>query len=188
MTYRGPDRRFRGRTICIGYNEDTITVYDSTNRNGNPASEVLSSLAYPGATYTHQGWWTDERHEFIILNDELDEVDGNGPAASGRPVTHIIDLRDLRNPKATGTFFAADLKGVDHNTYVVDGLAYQSNYGNGIWVHDIRSIRRNPTGSDVSVEAFFDIFPDDDAAGGVVANSGTCKSSCHDMCSSETDC
>jgi hypothetical protein len=55
----------------------------------------------------------------------------------------------------------------------VDGLAYQSNYGNGIWVHDITSIRRNPTGSDVKVEAFLDIFPDDDAEGGRVANSGT---------------
>lgn len=173
VNYKGPDRRFRGRNICVGYNEDTITVYDSTRKEGNPASEVLSRFSYPGATYCHQGWWTDERHEFVILNDELDEQRAQGPAASGRPVTHIIDMRDLRNPKATGTFFAIDHKGIDHNLYVVDGLAYQSNYGAGLWVHDIRSIRRNPTGSDVTTHAFFDIHPEDDAVGGQVVFTGT---------------
>jgi choice-of-anchor B domain-containing protein len=174
VTYNGPDRRYRGRNICIGYNEDTMTVYDSTSKDGNPASEVLSRLSYPGATYCHQGWWTERNwHQYVLLNDELDEQEAVGPAASGRPVTHIIDLTDLKNPKATGTFFATDSKGIDHNLYIVDGLAYQSNYGAGIWVHDVRSISKDPTGKGVKTEGFFDIYPEDDAVGGIVQFVGT---------------
>ena len=174
VTYNGPDRRYRGRNICIGYNEDTMTVYDSTSKDGNPASEILSTLSYPGATYCHQGWWTESNwHQYVLLNDELDEVEKVGPGASGRPVTHIVDLTDLRNPKATGTFFATDQKAIDHNLYIVDGLAYQSNYGAGIWVHDVSSISKDSTGKDVTVEGFFDIYPEDDAQGGVVEFVGT---------------
>ncbi|KAF2754917.1 hypothetical protein EJ05DRAFT_138046 [Pseudovirgaria hyperparasitica] len=174
VTYNGPDRSFRGRNICVGYNEDTVTVYDASSKSGRPASEVLSRLSYPGATYCHQGWWTERNwHQYVLLNDELDERDGKGPAASGRPVTHIIDFTDLRNPKWTGTFFATDHKTIDHNLYIVDGLAYQSNYGAGLWVHDVRSISRDPTGSKVSVEGFFDIYPEDDAVGGIVQFAGT---------------
>lgn len=174
VKYNGPDRSFRGRNICIGYNEDTITVYDSTFKNGNPASEILSTLSYPGASYCHQGWWTESNwHQYVLMNDELDEVNAAGPASSGRPITHIIDLTDLRNPKATGTFFATDHKAIDHNLYIVDGLAYQSNYGAGLWVHDVKSVSKDPTGKGVTVEGFFDIYPEDDAAGGTVAFVGT---------------
>jgi choice-of-anchor B domain-containing protein len=174
VKYNGPDRKFRGRNICIGYNEDTVTIYDSTKKNGLPASEVISKLSYTGASYTHQGWWTESNwHQFILFNDELDEQNKAGPAASGRPVTHIADLSDLRNPKYTGNFFATDLKGIDHNLYIVDELAYQSNYGNGVWVHDVRSIKKDPTGAKVKTEGFFDIYPEDDATGGTVAFVGT---------------
>ncbi|KZM18566.1 uncharacterized protein EKO05_0002333 [Ascochyta rabiei] len=174
VTYNGPDRRYRGRNICVGYNEDTVTIYDSTSKDGKPASEVLSKLSYPGASYTHQGWWTERNwHQFILFNDELDEQNKAGPAASGRPVTHIADLSDLKNPKYTGNFFATDKKGIDHNLYIVDGLAYQSNYGNGLWVHDIRSIKKDPTGKGVTTEAFFDIYPEDDAGEGTVTFVGT---------------
>jgi hypothetical protein len=29
LVYRGPDEKYVGREICYGYNEDTLTVYDS---------------------------------------------------------------------------------------------------------------------------------------------------------------
>lgn len=174
VTYNGPDRRFRGHNICVGYNEDTVTIYDSTKKNGNPASEVLSRLNYTGSSYTHQGWWTERNwHQFILFNDELDEQKAQGPAASGRPVTHIADLSDLRNPKYTGYFYATDHKAIDHNLYIVNGLAYQSNYGAGLWVHDIRSISKDPSGKSVKVEGFFDIYPEDDAIGGKSVFVGT---------------
>jgi len=33
-----------------------------------------------------------EWQEFAIMNDELDEQEGNGPAADGYPVTFIVSL------------------------------------------------------------------------------------------------
>lgn len=43
---------------------------------------------------------------------------------------------------------------------------FQSNYGAGVWVKNVRSIAKHPDGSRVSTLAFFDMHPEDDAAGG----------------------
>ncbi|PSK42943.1 hypothetical protein B9Z65_6897 [Elsinoe australis] len=172
VNYNGPDKRYLGRNICVAYNEDSITIWDSTNRTGNPASELIGRLEYPGATYCHQGWWTERNyHQFVLLNDELDEVEG--VVADGIPITHIIDLTDLQNPKHTGTFKTADMKSVDHNLYIEDGVMFQSNYGAGVWVHDVKSIAKYPDGSRVRPLAFFDMHPEDDAIGGTNAFVGT---------------
>jgi hypothetical protein len=170
VTYNGPDRRYNGRNICVAYNEDSITVWDSTNKAD---SKMLGRLEYPGATYTHQGWWTERNwHQFVLLNDELDEVEG--VVADGIPITHIIDLTDLRNPKWTGTFQSTDHKAVDHNLYITDGVMFQSNYGAGVWVTDVRSISKYPDGSRVKHIAFMDVHPEDDvkiiSSGSVAAN------------------
>ena len=82
VKYNGPDSRYTGKDICMGYNEDTLTIYDSTDKVGKNTSSVLSRTTYPGATYTHQGWFVNEDwHDFILLDDEFDELGGNGPAA-----------------------------------------------------------------------------------------------------------
>lgn len=84
---------------------------------------MIGRLEYPGATYCHQGQWTKRSwHHFVLLNDELDERDGVGEAASGVPITHIIDLTDLQNPKHTGTFKSADHKAPDHNLFIERGI------------------------------------------------------------------
>jgi hypothetical protein len=57
--------------------------------------------------------------------------------------------------------------------YCYDGLTYQSNYGAGLWVHDVSSIPDDPTGGSVEVSAFFDIYPEDDAVGGISQFVGT---------------
>jgi choice-of-anchor B domain-containing protein len=159
VTYNGPDRRYNGRNICVAYNEDSITVWDSTNKAN---SKMLGRLEYPGATYTHQGQWTERNwHQFVLLNDELDEVEG--VVADGVPITHIIDLTDLRDPKWTGTFQSTDgEKAVDHNLFITDGVMFQSNYGAGVWVKDVRSISKYPDGSRVKTLAMFDMHPEDD--------------------------
>jgi choice-of-anchor B domain-containing protein len=124
---------------------------------------MLGRLEYPGATYTHQGWWTERNwHQFVLLNDELDEVEG--VVADGIPITHIIDLTDLRKPKWTGTFQSTDHKAVDHNLYITDGVMFQSNYGAGVWVTDVRSISKYPDGSRVKHIAFMDVHPEDDVS------------------------
>ncbi|TLD07564.1 hypothetical protein PgNI_10936 [Pyricularia grisea] len=164
VTYNGPDSRFLGRNICVAYNEDSVTVWDSTDK---AASTMLGRIEYPGATYTHQGWWTERNwHQFVLLNDELDEVEGVGAAAAGIPITHIVDLSDLTAPKYTGFFENTDHKAIDHNLYIEDGIMFQSNYGAGVWVTDVSSIAQYPDGSKIEKIAFFDMHPEDDAAGG----------------------
>jgi hypothetical protein len=54
-------------------------------------------------------------------------------------------------------------------------MIYQSNYGAGLRVLDGSSIPKDPTGKGVCEAAFFDIFPEDDAApgNGIVQFVGT---------------
>ncbi|KEY64012.1 hypothetical protein S7711_07376 [Stachybotrys chartarum IBT 7711] len=164
VNYNGPDSRYLGRNICVAYNEDSVTVWDSTDKAN---STMLSRLEYPGATYTHQGWWTERNwHQFVLLNDELDEYEGVGEAANGIPITHIVDLSDLEAPVYTGFFENTDHVAIDHNLYIEDGIMFQSNYGAGVWVTDVSSIAEYPDGSQVEKLAFFDMHPEDDAAGG----------------------
>jgi choice-of-anchor B domain-containing protein len=171
VTYNGPDSRYLGSNICVAYNEDSVTVWDSTDK---AASTMLSRLEYPGATYVHQGWWTERNwHQFVLFNDELDEVEGVGDAASGIPITHILDLSDLEQPVYTGFFQNTDHVAIDHNLYIEGGIMFQSNYGAGVWVTDVSSIASFPDGSRVEKLAFFDMHPEDDATGGSLQFVGT---------------
>ncbi|KAF5026449.1 hypothetical protein F66182_1436 [Fusarium sp. NRRL 66182] len=176
IVYRGPDTRYQGRDICYGYNEDTLTIYDVTDKAN--VTNIISRISYEGASYTHQGWVLDTNNqEFLVLDDELDERDGKGPGGDGYPVTFIWDIRDLENPKQTG-YFKHPTKSIDHNQYVIDKYIYQSHYGAGLRVLDGRSIPSDPTGKGVYEAAWFDIYPEDDhlPGGGTVAFVGTWSS------------
>lgn len=124
--YRGPDERYNGRDICYGYNEDTLTIYDVTNKNGTNAGSVISRTPYTGATYTHQGWVIDPMWQtHLVLDDELDEgevdptrVNPDSPALDGLPVTYIFDITDLENPVNTG-YYKSGVRSVDHNQFIV---------------------------------------------------------------------
>ncbi|ORY19042.1 hypothetical protein BCR34DRAFT_260833 [Clohesyomyces aquaticus] len=172
LIYHGPDTQYEGHEICYGYNEDTLTIYDVTDKK-NP--KILSITSYEGAAYTHQGWVLDSKNQhYLLLDDEYDEHDRVGPGADGHPVTFIWDISSLKAPKQTG-YYKSGARGIDHNQYVVDGFAMQSNYGTGFRVLDVRSIPDDPTGKGVKEVAFFDIYPEDDAetGGGVVDFVGT---------------
>ncbi|KAH7304019.1 hypothetical protein B0I35DRAFT_454867 [Stachybotrys elegans] len=159
LTYKGPDEKYLGRDVCYSYNEDTLTIYDVTD----PAnSSIISVTSYEGATYTHQGWVLDpEWQEFLILDDELDEVNSVGAAQDGYPVTFIWQLESLESPKQVG-LYKGSVRSVDHNQYIKDGLTYQSNYQAGLRVYDISSIPTDPSGNSVCEVAYFDIHPEDD--------------------------
>ncbi|KAI6785841.1 Peptidase s41 family protein [Emericellopsis cladophorae] len=180
LVYRGPDERYYGRDICYGYNEDSVTIYDVTDKKGN-TTNIISRIEYPGVEYSHQGVVNSEKwQEYLFLDDEFDERDAReGPESlsQGLPTTHIIDIRDLENPVWTGSF-AGKTRSIDHNQYVVDGLLYQSNYGNGLNVYDITSVTEDPTGDSVCEVGFFDIHPEDDEfeGGGTVAFLGSWSS------------
>lgn len=180
LVYRGPDKRYTGRDICYGYNEDTMTIYDVTDKKGNN-TKIIARVDFPGAEYVHQGVVNDEDwQEYIFLDDEFDERDArDGPSSlgQGRPTTHIMDIRDLENPKWSGSY-AGKYRGIDHNQYIVDGYLYQSNYGNGLNVLDVSSVKKDPTGDSICQAGFFDIYPEDDEeeGGGVVAFHGSWSS------------
>ncbi|KAI4670835.1 uncharacterized protein J4E88_009587 [Alternaria novae-zelandiae] len=175
LIYRGPDAEFEGHEICYGYNEDSLTIYDVTDKK---APVILSNTSYEGAAYTHQGNVLDPMNQqFLLLDDEYDEYDKVGPAIPGHPITYIWDISSLRAPKQTG-LYKSGAKGIDHNQYVANGFAYQSNYGTGFRVLDVRSIPDDPTGAGVKEVGFFDVYPEDDdmPGGGTVDFVGTWSS------------
>ncbi|KAK8868445.1 hypothetical protein PGQ11_007023 [Apiospora arundinis] len=175
LIYRGPDAKYNGRDICYGYNEDTLTIYDVSDKKD---SKIISRTSYEGATFTHQGWVNDlQWQEWLFMDDEYDEEDSAGPAADGYPVTYIWDIRSLENPKQTG-LFKGTVRGIDHNQYVVGDLIFQSNYGAGMRVYDVSSVPQDPTGNGVCEIAYFDIRPEDDnqPGGGSIEFSGSWSS------------
>ena len=142
------------------------------------APTIISRISYEGAAYTHQGWVLDPMNqEYLVLDDEYDEVEAVGPAADGYPVTYIWDIRDLENPKQTG-LYKSSVKSIDHNQYVFNGKSYQSNYGSGFRILDVSSIPQDPTGAGVKELGFFDVYPEDDndPTGGQLEFVGTWSS------------
>lgn len=112
----------------------------------------------------------------MLLDDELDEVDGVGPSAgNGRTTTYIFNIADLEKPINTG-FYQSPVKSIDHNLYTKNGLAYQANYGSGLRIIDVSKIAEDPTGGNIEERGFFDCHPEDDAEGGVVEFLGTWSS------------
>lgn len=176
LVYRGPDIKYLGRDICYGYNEDSLTIYDVTDKTN---TSIISKTSYTGVEYTHQGWVLDVMNqEFLLMDDEYDEYDKTQPAADGHPVTYIWDIRSLEKPKQSGYYKSLTSYSVDHNQYVINGFSYQSNYGAGLRVIDVSSIPFDPTGKGVKEVAFFDAYPEDDAEpnGGVIDFVGSWSS------------
>lgn len=82
------------------------------------ANVVIDSQRLFKLTIFLQGWVLDpEWQEFIVMDDELDELRGNGLAADGYPVTYIWQLTSLESPKQTG-LYKGTVKAVDHNQYI----------------------------------------------------------------------
>lgn len=149
VTYDGPDADYKGREICIGSNEDTVTIYDATN----PADPVLiDKLPYDSAAYTHQGWLSED-HSYFFLGDELDELFGTVQERT----TYIWDFNDLDNVELRGVHSDGNTS-IDHNMFVKDGLLYQSNYTSGLWIYDAWKADQGR----VTMRGYFDIFPSDD--------------------------
>ncbi|KAJ6440074.1 regulatory P domain-containing protein [Purpureocillium lavendulum] len=192
VVYRGADARYHGHEIVFGCNEDTLTIYDVTDRR---APVVLSKTTYDGyngtGAYTHQAWPVDGASlTHLLLDDELDEEyrgreeepladggSGGGTKKTGdtRTTTYVFDVRDLTAPRWTGQY-KAPVKSVDHNQYVRDGLSYMANYGSGLRVVDVAGVVADPTGASMREVAHFDCFPDDDAEGGRAEFNGAWSS------------
>ena len=153
VVYRGPDAEHSGKDICIGANENALSIADVTDR-ANPVP--LASAAYPAVAYAHQGWLTED-HRYFYQNDEGDEgsAQGGGTPMSGTR-TLVWDVSDLDDPVLVTEHFGETLT-IDHNLYIVGDLMYQSNYVSGLRVLDI-SDRENP-----EEVGFFDTVPWDES-------------------------
>ncbi len=108
------------------------------------------------------------------MDDEYDEVRRLGFANQGHPVSLIWDVSNLEKPKQTGHYTSLR-RGIDHNQYVHDFHAYQSNYGLGLSILDLRSVPTDPTGKGIKEVAYFDTYPEDDhlPGGGNVTFTGS---------------
>ncbi len=149
VVYSGPDADHQGDEICLASNEDTLTVVDVTNKS-NPV--LLSRMPYAGSGYTHQGWLTEDQ-TFFYLDDELDET-----SFGHNTHTYIWDVANLEAPVLVNTY-VAPVPSSDHNQYIHEGFAYQSNYSGGLRVLDITDVA-----SPVEV-GYFDVFPANNNAG-----------------------
>ena len=148
QVYAGPDAAYTGRQICIGSNEDTLTVLDVTNKN---TPVLLARVGYAGAGYTHQGSLTaDQRYMFV--NDELDELN-----TGERTRTLVWDLADLNAPVLVQRIDQPRFV-IDHNLYLHQGFMYQSDYTAGLVVYDARA----PLSA--FEVGYFDTHPADDIA------------------------
>lgn len=123
VTYAGPDTTYFGNEICVAYNEDSITIVDVTNKN---LAQQISRTSYSQSRYTHQGWFFDDTHSFLIMNDELDESD-----LGINTTSHIYDVSDLDNPIEVGRYRGLT-EAIDHNLYTRDNFIFESNYRAGL--------------------------------------------------------
>lgn len=144
VTYKGPDARYKSHEICIGSNENSISIADVTDK-ANP--KALSRAGYPNVSYAHQGWFTED-HRYFYLDDEGDEVGGVVPKTR----TLVWDLSDLENPKLAKEHLGVEASS-DHNLYIVGDYMYQANYRSGLRILNIKD-RENP-----KEVAYFDTAP-----------------------------
>lgn len=166
VIYKGPHTKYVGKEICFGYNEDTLTVYDTTDKK---KPSIISSTPYVGNAYSHQGWIVDEAMTTLLLDDELDELNQAGPPAGelgglvNHTTTYIFDISNLEAPVNTG-FYQSPEQSIDHNQYTLDGLSYQSNYASGLRIIDVSGLPQDPAGHSIEETGFFDVHPEDDGA------------------------
>tara|TARA_A100001011_G_scaffold27387_1_gene26804 strand:+ start:787 stop:2061 length:1275 start_codon:yes stop_codon:yes gene_type:complete len=154
VIYQGPDSDYSGREILVASNSvggenNQVVILDVTNKE-----EIIkiSSFTYSDGGYTHQGWFTEDQHYFI-LGDELDEIQ-----KGFKTNTRIIDLTDLDEPKLHMNFFGPT-SAVDHNGYVNGSIFYMANYTYGMRALNISKIQEK----NITEIGFFDTYPEDNS-------------------------
>ena len=154
VKYHGPDTRFKEKEILFGSNSiggenNQLIILDVTDKK-NP--ELISSIEYSNAGYTHQGWISDD-HKYFFLGDELDELQ-----IGHRTKTRVFDIQNLENPIIHNTYYGQTAS-IDHNLYVKGSKIYMANYTSGMRVVDFNNISDN----DFREEGYFDTYPSDNS-------------------------
>ncbi len=166
VNYKGPDRDYRKREIAFvfdgrekdapsrgGMRKDdtpgelvggTTEIWDVTDKSN---IEVISSFTVPGICFSHQGWTSSNRHEFLLINDELDELrDGEEadgffrnnfcgtdapPGTVSNAGIYVVDIRDLDNPVFQERFEVDAPGEIDHNFVRKGNKLYWAVYNAG---------------------------------------------------------
>lgn len=145
LTYTGPDEDYQGKEICLGFNADQVILYDVTNKSD---IEIISNTIYEDVGYVHQGWFTEDL-EYMVSNDETDELD------FGINTRSIIwDMEDLDNPQVID-YVDLETESIDHNLYIESDMLYESNYATGLRVFDILEIEQGH----IEPFGFYDVLP-----------------------------
>ena len=147
VVYDGPDGDYQGREICFSSNENTVAIFDVTDRS-NP--QVISTSTYDTAAYTHQGALTADKRYFLF-NDELDEQ-----THGVNTTTYILDVSDLDNPGGPVPY-THESRTIDHNLYTHGNHVYESNYNQGLRIleYDNESL----AAGQLNEIAYFDVLP-----------------------------
>ena len=130
-TYSGPDTRFTGREICVGYNQNAVTIIDYTE----PSNPIMISRLTYASGYTHQGWRTTDQ-SYLLMDDEADESRG----IVSSQTTYVIKITDLENPVLLA--WPSGITVIDHNLYIKQfcdsngctDYAFEANYRAGLRV------------------------------------------------------
>jgi choice-of-anchor B domain-containing protein len=129
--------------VLVDFNEQSVDLWDVTDK----ASPVfLSRTVYQNARYTHSGWPTADQ-QFLIVHDELDEVQLPGLPTS----IYTLDIRNLRNPVPTVSYTGTTTT-TDHNGYTIGDRYYVAHYKRGLVIFDVG----NPLA--LREVAYFDTF------------------------------
>ena len=154
VKYHGPDTRFKEKEILFGSNSiggenNQLIILDVTDKK---TPELISSIEYSNAGYTHQGWISDD-HKYFFLGDELDEL-----KIGHRTKTRVFDIQNLENSIIHNTYYGQTAS-IDHNLYVKGSKIYMANYTSGMRVVDFNNISDN----DFREEGYFDTYPSDNS-------------------------
>lgn len=172
VTYSGPDESFQGNEICFAFNEDTLTIIDVTDKI---SPSILGKVSYNGAKYVHQGWLNADQ-DFIISNDELDEIRGSQSTTH----SYIFNVASLENPTFHGSF-DHKTNSIDHNMYFFGAIhkegwggnppvenhpntdyVYCANYATGLRILNTVDIKESPP--NIATAGFFDVAPEANGA------------------------
>ncbi len=147
VIYNGPDEQYRGKSLCFNACEESFQIVDVSNSS---SPSLLSIATYDSATYSHQGWLTED-HRYYLSTDELDEI------YQGYNTRILIwDIQDLDNPVYIDSYYS-DYDAIDHNIYVNGDYAFLSNYTAGLRIFSTSDL----TEGTLQEVGYFDTHPPD---------------------------
>lgn len=149
IIYDGPDADYTGREICFTGSDDDMGIDDVTDKQ-NPI--IVARFGYPSIQRAHQGALTPDR-KYWLLSDTMDEQN-----LGINTRTYAFDVADLDNPLYLG-YYEHSTTARDHNVYIIDNLAYETNWAAGLRILDISPL----PGVDFTEVGYFDVMPDTDS-------------------------